>query len=228
MKAKSDVIYDDEEEQGSSHFISALLLFKFSDMTEMKSCLQTLSTHFKTELRGLFLRKRHQTSDDSISKCILQFSDVPRNCSVEAKTFLNPEWKMSQGIIISVRQIIGILELYIIQKGEKTLCHLVCLIVAAVVIVDQVEAFISTRKVLPLLKIQTQTRRAEWEKYLDIAQCDHDLPFITQSVGLTLHSLWGRPRLHLSSYINFLAYWKAAACLVLKFDLLYMAQISIA
>lgn len=75
------------------HFISPPLFLNFSDMTEMMSCLQTLSTHFKTQLRGRFPRQRHQTSDDSISKCILQFSDVPRNCSVEAKTFLNQNEK---------------------------------------------------------------------------------------------------------------------------------------
>jgi len=53
--------------------------------------LQTLSTHSKAELRGPFPRQQHQTADDSMSECILQFSDVPRNCSVKAKTFLGSE-----------------------------------------------------------------------------------------------------------------------------------------
>lgn len=95
----------------------------FSDMKEMNSCFQTLSTRSKAELRGLFPRQQHQTSDDSMSECILQFSNVPRNCSVEAKTYLCSEWKMSQNKLYFCSPDTLNVNFISCKKGEKKIKH---------------------------------------------------------------------------------------------------------
>lgn len=95
----------------------------FIDMKEMNSCYQTLSTHSKAELRGTFPRQQHQTSDDSMSECILQFSDVPRNCSVKAKTFLGSEWKMSQRKRYLCMPVHWNVNFISYKRGEKKIEH---------------------------------------------------------------------------------------------------------
>ncbi len=114
---------------------SALHHFIFGLLLQMNSCFQTLSTRAKAALRGLFPRQQHQTLDDSMSECILQFSNVPRNCYLWQKHTCVQNETFVRINFISVRQIPGMLISYCATREKRTfLCHLMCLILAVIVI----------------------------------------------------------------------------------------------